>query len=102
ALAVFAFGLAAALAAAFAVMAIERPAGGGAFPLLFEAVSAYSNNGLSLGSTTASLSVASRLVLCAAMFAGRLGPATLAWTLAGDGSLADRSKRYPEENVVIG
>ena len=72
------------------------------FPLrahAFEAVSALSTVGLSLG-TTASLSAPSKVVLCALMFLGRVGPLTLVIAIF-------RSRRsgaeyeYPEETVVL-
>ncbi len=101
ALAIFSFGLCAVFATALALLCFERPEPDRVFPLVFESVSAYANNGLSMDGTTASLGEPSRLVLCAVMLAGRIGPATLVLTLFRP-HLADRSKRYPEENVVVG
>jgi trk system potassium uptake protein TrkH len=48
--------------------------------LMFEAISALATVGLSTG-ITPSLSTAGKLVLCAAMFIGRLGPLTAAYAL---------------------
>ncbi len=66
---------------------------------LFEAVSACGTVGLSTG-LTPELTSAGRLVIMAAMFAGRLGPLTVLIALAGRA----RPPRYdyPSEQVTIG
>lgn len=67
--------------------------------VLFEAVSAFGTVGLSLG-LTPSLGVAGRLVVCALMFAGRLGPFTLA---VAAGLSKDRAEySYPSTKIVVG
>lgn len=67
--------------------------------ILFEATSAFSTTGLSMGMTS-TLSSAGKIIVCFAMFAGRLGPLTLAFAL----SQRKRSSRlgYPEDHVLIG
>lgn len=67
--------------------------------LLFEAVSAFATVGLSTG-ITASLPEAGQWVLMALMFLGRLGPATVAGSLA----LRERKLLYelPKERPLIG
>ncbi len=67
--------------------------------VLFESVSAFATVGLSTGITT-DLSAAAQLVLTVLMFAGRIGPITLASALA----LRERTRRYelPEERPIIG
>jgi len=67
--------------------------------LLFEAVSAFGTVGLSLG-TTASLGAAGKLVVCALMFVGRLGPFTLA--LAAALSKDQAGYAYPSTKIVVG
>lgn len=67
--------------------------------ILFEATSAFGTVGMSLG-ITAELSPIGKQIIILTMFAGRLGPLTLAFALA-------RNKReskigYPEEKVLIG
>ena len=66
----------------------------------FEAVSALTTTGLSLGDTTARLSDNGKLLLVLFMFLGRVGPFTVLLLLMG------REKRgqlkYPEERVIIG
>ena len=66
----------------------------------FEAVSALTTTGLSVGDTTARLSGSSKLLLVLYMFCGRVGPFTLLLFLMG------REKpgrlKYPEERVIIG
>jgi trk system potassium uptake protein len=65
----------------------------------FEVVSALSTVGLSTG-ITADLSPASKLVLCLAMFIGRVGPISL--VLSVFQSRHSLSFEYPEEDVVVG
>lgn len=67
--------------------------------ILFEATSAFSTTGLSMGMTS-DLSTAGKIIVAIAMFAGRLGPLTLAFAL----SQRKRSTRigYPEDHVLIG
>ena len=67
--------------------------------LLFEVVSAFGTVGLSTG-ITPMLSVHGKMLLIVTMFAGRVGPVTIAL------ALALRSKRkmfqYPDGKVIIG
>ncbi|CAI6042209.1 Ktr system potassium uptake protein B [Paenibacillus sp. JJ-100] len=67
--------------------------------VLFEATSAFSTTGLSMG-LTSELSVSGKIIIIFTMFAGRLGPLTLAFALA-------QKKRtskigYAEDHVLIG
>jgi trk system potassium uptake protein TrkH len=67
--------------------------------VLFETVSAFGTVGLSTG-ITPGLSVAGKAIIVFTMFAGRLGPLTLAL------SLVQRQQRtmyrYPQDDVRIG
>jgi trk system potassium uptake protein TrkH len=67
--------------------------------VLFEATSAFSTTGLSMG-LTKDLSLPGKVIVCFTMFIGRLGPLTLAY------ALATRKKQsrigYPEDNILIG
>ncbi|MDG4800168.1 potassium transporter TrkG [Micromonospora sp. WMMD980] len=67
--------------------------------VLFEAVSAFATVGLSTG-ITAALPPQADLLLVVLMFAGRVGPLTLASALA----LRDRNRRFelPEERTIVG
>ncbi len=65
----------------------------------FEAVSAMGTVGLSTG-VTPMLAPASRVLITALMFIGRLGPLTVAAALAGETPLNDW--QYPEEDVMVG
>lgn len=66
--------------------------------ILFEVISALSTVGLTLG-LTAHLSPIGQIVLIVLMVAGRLGPLTLAYTLAKP----NRSRiRYTEANIQVG
>lgn len=66
---------------------------------LFEVTSAFGTVGLSTG-VTPGLSDGGKLCITATMFAGRLGPLTLALAVA----LRERADRfvYPEENMMVG
>ena len=65
----------------------------------FEVISALSTVGLSTG-ITADLSPASKIVLCVAMFVGRVGPISL--VLSVFHSRRSVTYEYPEEEVVVG
>lgn len=67
--------------------------------LLFEAVSAFGTVGLSTG-VTPNLSVAGRLAIIALMYIGRLGPLTLALTMAARHSRL--AITYPSARVLVG
>ncbi len=66
---------------------------------LFEVVSSFATVGLSTG-ITPELSDPGKLLLTVLMFAGRLGPITLASSLAL--RRAQRLYEYPEERPIIG
>lgn len=66
--------------------------------VLFEVVSALSTVGLSRG-LTGNLSDAGEVIIMFMMFAGRVGPLTLAYLIAMPKST---KIRYPETNVLIG
>lgn len=81
-------------------MALSLTEGGEYLPLLFEATSAFGTVGLSTG-VTPDLSVPGRLLIILTMFAGRVGPLTLAI------ALAKRARPLPplhylEEKVAVG
>lgn len=74
--------------------------GDGAFmKYLFEVVSAFGTVGLSTG-ITETLDNASKICITATMFAGRLGPLTLALAIA----FRERKDAYvyPEESLMVG
>ncbi|MEW6309264.1 MAG: TrkH family potassium uptake protein [Bacillota bacterium] len=71
-------------------------------PLLdtaFEAISAFGTVGLSTG-ITPELSAAGRLLVILAMFAGRVGPLTVAMAVAQRRRVTPL--RYPEDKVMVG
>ncbi|MBR2838259.1 MAG: hypothetical protein IKE55_05735 [Kiritimatiellae bacterium] len=83
-----------------ALLVTER---GGSIPqdaLFFEAVSAVTTTGLTVGDTTQSLSTAGRVVLMSAMFCGRLGALAVVMMI-GDRE-SKRHIRYPQEELVVG
>ncbi|MFS0788356.1 TrkH family potassium uptake protein [Shouchella sp. 1P09AA] len=65
---------------------------------LFEAVSAFGTVGLSMG-ITADLSEYGKWIIMVLMFAGRIGPVTLAFALA---KTEASSIQYPKGNVITG
>lgn len=67
--------------------------------LLFEVVSASGTVGLSTG-ITPDLSIGGKLTISAVMYLGRLGPLTLAYTLAQ--RAREPSYKLPERDVAIG
>jgi trk system potassium uptake protein len=66
---------------------------------LFEVISALSTVGLSTG-ITPQLSVGSKLILCVAMFIGRVGPISLVLAVLRTGH--PTRYQYPEEELVVG
>lgn len=83
-----------------ALFATESKTGLALDALFFEAVSAITTTGLSMGDTTASLSSAGRCVILCAMFIGRLGALSVVM-LIGDRE-AKSHIRYPTEELVVG
>lgn len=67
--------------------------------ILFETVSAFNTVGLSTG-ITPRFSPLGKVILVAAMFVGRIGPLTLAFSLAERTSKGKYS--YPQEKVIVG
>lgn len=94
------------LPALFALVLLESPHGTVAqerslfIDYFFETISALATVGLSTGITD-DLSPASRLLVSLLMFFGRLGPLTLASSLAGAQGRVD-DWRYAEEEVMVG
>ena len=68
--------------------------------LVFEAVSAITTTGLSMGDTTSGLTAGGRGVIMAAMFMGRLGALTVVMMI-GDRE-SKRHIRFPNEELVVG
>lgn len=67
--------------------------------ILFEVTSAFGTVGLSTG-ITSTLSVAGKLIIIFTMFAGRIGPLTLALAIALQRERVGYT--YPEEKIMIG
>ncbi len=67
--------------------------------VMFEAISAFSTCGLSMG-LTPELSPIGKAIITLTMLAGRVGPLTVAYALAQ--MQRKESYRYPEERVLIG
>ncbi|RAV01803.1 Ktr system potassium transporter B [Paenibacillus sp. YN15] len=67
--------------------------------ILFESVSAFSTTGMSMG-LTPELSPAGKMIVTITMFAGRLGPLTLAYALSQKKRVSKIG--YPEDNILIG
>jgi len=69
--------------------------------IFFEATSAFGTVGLSLG-ITPMLSMPGRILVSITMFAGRVGPLTLALALARQQRKKKGLIKYPEEKVIVG
>lgn len=69
--------------------------------IFFEATSAFGTVGLSLG-ITPGLSMPGRILVSITMFAGRVGPLTLALALARQQRKKKGLIKYPEEKVIVG
>ncbi|MDI6786240.1 MAG: TrkH family potassium uptake protein [bacterium] len=67
--------------------------------ILFEVVSAFGTVGLSTG-ITSKLSLIGKLIITMIMFAGRIGPLTLALAITEE--KVKLEYRYPEEKVIVG
>jgi trk system potassium uptake protein len=65
----------------------------------FETVSAFGTVGLTMG-LTPTLSVPGKVIVLLTMFAGRLGPLTIAFAIAH--SQKQPPYRYPEDRPLIG
>ena len=106
ALTVAIWGALGAVAALFALILLQSPGGSVEqerslfFDYLFETISALATVGLSTG-ITADLSPASRLLVSLLMFFGRMGPLTLASSLAGSQRQVD-DWEYAKEEVMLG
>ncbi len=85
-----------------ALLVTENPPAddGSATRLFFDAVSACSTTGLSLGAA-ARLSVPGRVIVIVAMYLGRVGPLTAAFMIGRAGRTRTQLK-YPEEDVIVG
>ena len=69
---------------------------------LFEAVSAFSTTGLTMG-ITSSLNAANRVIICILMLFGRLGPLTVIGVINKNWMTESKENiRYVEEKVIIG
>lgn len=71
----------------------------GTLPLTFEAVSAFGTVGLSMG-VTPKLTTLGKLFLIVTMFAGRVGPLTLAMAVLAEQNHA--GVKHPEEKILVG
>lgn len=66
--------------------------------ILFEAVSAYGNNGLSSGFTP-ELSFYGKIILSISMIAGRVGPLIIGYSIGG--TIKSEFYKYPDANILI-
>lgn len=82
------------------LMVTESGSGTTADALFFEAVSAVTTTGLSVGDTTRNLSGGGRIAIMVAMFCGRLGALTVVMMI-GDRE-SKRRIRFPQEELVVG
>jgi trk system potassium uptake protein TrkH len=69
--------------------------------IMFESVSAFATVGLSSG-ITPSLSPTSKIFMIVTMFAGRVGPLTLALAFSRSYSRSKTKYKYPEGKIMVG
>ncbi|UQZ86242.1 Ktr system potassium uptake protein B [Paenibacillus konkukensis] len=83
----------------FVAMILSTTEGHPFLMILFEVTSAFGTVGLTMGMTT-DLSLVGKILISLMMFAGRLGPLTLAYAL---GPKTEKELyRYPEGKITIG
>jgi trk system potassium uptake protein TrkH len=87
------------LVAATIILTITENAG--FMAILFEAVSAFGTVGMSMG-ITPDLTAVGKATIIAVMFAGRLGPLTVANAIARRQRGKKSKIRYPEEKILVG
>ncbi len=103
ALTVFLIGNMFLLGCTMAVSILEHGHAAGGYGILnqmYETTSALCTVGVSVG-VTAVTGMASRMILCAMMFVGRVGLLTLALSLT-EGMKTDAFMHYPQEDIMIG
>ncbi len=69
--------------------------------IMFESVSAFATVGLSSG-ITPSLSMTSKIFMIITMFAGRVGPLTLALAFSRSYNRSNTKYKYPEGKIMVG
>ncbi len=79
----------------------NRDAGMQGIDALFESASAFSTAGLSVGATAIS-NTFSRVMLIFTMFIGRVGPVSLAISLAMSSDARDKHQVPPEGRIIVG
>ena len=82
------------------LVAVEPHAADSDWRLFFEALSAITTTGLSIGDTTARLTPVGRVIIMVGMFCGRLGALTVVLLIGSRES--KRHVRYPSEELVVG
>ncbi len=85
--------------ATFIAMLAEETTGKSFRDVGFEIISAFTTAGLSLGATQ-NLTDPGKICVIICMYIGRIGPVTLAMAMAAKSTPSTR--RFPEENVIIG
>jgi trk system potassium uptake protein TrkH len=75
--------------------------GAGLVDIIYESTSAFGTVGLSVGLTTKLTSIG-RVIISLTMFAGRVGPLTLALAFAQKQFKNTNSIKYPEDKILVG
>jgi Trk-type K+ transport systems, membrane components len=94
-----AIGMSLVIGIAMLLTITERASGFPLENLIYEATSAFATVGLSLG-VTSNLTVIGKLLIIFTMYCGRVGPLTIALSLAKN--KANSSVRYPEDKILVG
>lgn len=100
ALAISATALAAVIAATIVILA-QMDGSVQAIDALYEAVSAFGTVGVTAGITSRLPSI-SMIVLCLAMFLGRVGPITLSLSISSKNSNRSDMEVYPDATIISG
>lgn len=83
------------------IIALSLCTGADFLDVFYEVLSGVNTVGLTRG-ITSTFNVPAKIVMVIVMFAGRLGPVTLAMAMTRRANSAQKSIRYPEKRIMIG
>ena len=85
----------------FVTMILSLTQPGTFIQFLYETTSAFGTVGLSLG-LTPNLRAIGKVAITLTMYAGRVGPLTLAFAFARKANIVNSNIRYPEDKILVG
>jgi trk system potassium uptake protein TrkH len=86
---------------AFVTMILAITQDGTFMQFLYEATSAFGTVGLTLGFTP-SMNIIGKIIIALTMYAGRVGPLTLALAFAHKHQISSSAIKYPEDKILVG